>query len=66
LSIVYILIKLLCLGSWKLPFSGKKEGQKAELASDLRSGLRLAQPGGPTTRVSILPFYLKMEDDPAS
>jgi hypothetical protein len=33
---------------------------------DLLPGLRLAQPGGPTARVSILPFYLKMEEDPAS
>jgi hypothetical protein len=29
-------------------------------------GLRLAQPGGPTARVSVLPFYLKTEEDPAS
>jgi hypothetical protein len=28
--------------------------------------LRLAQPGGPTARVSALPFYLKKELDPAS
>jgi hypothetical protein len=28
--------------------------------------LRLAQPGGPTARVSVLPFYLKTEEDPAS
>jgi hypothetical protein len=25
-----------------------------------------AQPGGPTARVSVLPFYLKTEEDPAS
>jgi hypothetical protein len=31
------------------------------------TGLRLAQPGGPTARVSVLPpFYLKTEEDPAS
>jgi hypothetical protein len=30
-------------------------------------GLRLAQPGGPTARVSVLPlFYLKTKEDPAS
>jgi hypothetical protein len=28
--------------------------------------LRLAQPGGPTSRVSVLPFCLKTEEDPAS
>jgi hypothetical protein len=30
------------------------------------TGLRLAQPGGPTARVSVLSFYLKTEEDPAS
>jgi hypothetical protein len=30
------------------------------------SGLRLAQSGGPTARVSVPPFYLKTEEDPAS
>jgi hypothetical protein len=29
-------------------------------------GLRLAQPGGPTARDSVLPFYLKTEEDPTS
>jgi hypothetical protein len=29
-------------------------------------GLRLAQAGGPTARVSVLHFYLKTEEDPAS
>jgi hypothetical protein len=29
-------------------------------------GLRLAQPGGPTARVSILPIYMKTEEDQAS
>jgi hypothetical protein len=29
-------------------------------------GTRLAQPGGPTARVSVLPFYLKTEEDLAS
>jgi hypothetical protein len=31
-------------------------------------GLRLAQPGGPTARISVLPppFNLKTEEDPAS
>jgi hypothetical protein len=29
-------------------------------------GLRLAQPGGTTAMVSVLPFYLKTEEDPAS
>jgi hypothetical protein len=28
--------------------------------------LRLAQPEDPTARVSALPFYLKMEEDPSS
>jgi hypothetical protein len=31
-----------------------------------KTGLRLAQQGGPTSRVSVLPFYLKTEEDPAS
>jgi hypothetical protein len=31
-----------------------------------RPGLRLAQPGGPTARVSVLHLYLKTEEDPAS
>jgi hypothetical protein len=51
--------------------SGKKEGQKpyllgplVELAS-VDPGLRLAQPQSPTARVSVLPFYLKTEEDPA-
>jgi hypothetical protein len=35
-------------------------GPLVELASDL------AQPGGPTAGVSVLPFYLKTEEDPAS
>jgi hypothetical protein len=42
---------------WKLdllPSSGKKEG------------LRLAQPRGPTARVSALLFYLKTDEVPAS
>jgi hypothetical protein len=41
---------------WKLdllPSSGKKND-------------RNPQPGGPTARVSALPFYLKTEEDPAS
>jgi hypothetical protein len=42
------------------PSSGKKEGQKPG------PGLRLAQPGGPTAKVSVLPFYLKTEEDPVS
>jgi hypothetical protein len=29
-------------------------------------GLRLPQPGGPTARFSVLPFYLKTEEDPPS
>jgi hypothetical protein len=62
LSIVYISIKLR-FGSWIfLRLQVKKEGQKP-LAVDLR----LAQPGGPTARVFVLPFfYLKTEEDPAS
>jgi hypothetical protein len=32
----------------------------------LPSGLRLAQPWGPAARISVLTFYLKMEEDPAS
>jgi hypothetical protein len=45
-----------------LPSSGKK-GKTETLAVGL---LRLAQPGGTTARVSVLPFYLKTEEDPAS
>jgi hypothetical protein len=40
--------------------SGRKEGQNP----DLSPGLRLAQPGGPTA--SVLPLYLKTEEDPVS
>jgi hypothetical protein len=39
--------------------NGKTENLAVELASNLESrspGLRLAQPGGPTARVSVLPF----------
>jgi hypothetical protein len=28
--------------------------------------MRLAQPGGPTARAFVLPFYLNTEEDPAS
>jgi hypothetical protein len=38
-----------------LPSSGKK-GRTETLATDLDPGLRLAQPGGPTARVSVFPF----------
>jgi hypothetical protein len=52
LSIVYISIKLQCFGSWfffHLQVKGKRP-----------PGLRLAQPGGPTARVSVL--FLLTED----
>jgi hypothetical protein len=32
----------------------------------LSPGLKLAQPGGPASRVSVFTFYLKTEEDPAS
>jgi hypothetical protein len=61
LSIVYISIKLRC-GSWILfRLQIEEEGTLAvgPPASDLRPGLRLAQPGGPTARVSVLPILLE-------
>jgi hypothetical protein len=58
-SIAYISIKILqSFGSWI--FFRLKVKRKD------RPGLRLAQSGGPTARVSVLPFYLKTEEDPAS
>jgi hypothetical protein len=51
LSIVYILIKLLKFQKLDLlPSSGKKREARPE-------DLRLAQPGGPTARVSVLPLF---------
>jgi hypothetical protein len=53
-------MKLLRFGSWNFfLLQVKKEGQT-------RPGLRLAQPGDLTARVSVLSFYLKTEEDPAS
>jgi hypothetical protein len=59
LFIVYILIKLLRFGGWiffRLQVKRK----------DRNPGLNLAQPGGPTARIPVLPFYLKTEEDTAS
>jgi hypothetical protein len=60
LSIVCISIKLR-FGSWiffRLQVKRKDRNPSWP-------GLRLAQPGGPTARISVL-FYLKTEEDPAS
>jgi hypothetical protein len=59
LSTVHISIKLLRFGSW---FFFRLQVKR----KDSSPGLRLAQPEGPTARVFVLPFYLKMEEDPAS
>jgi hypothetical protein len=71
LSIVHISIKLQRFGSWiffRLQVKRKDRNPSCWapwLSSDLE-GLRLAQPGGPTARDSVLPLYLKTEEDPAS
>jgi hypothetical protein len=55
LSIVHILIKLLHFGSWIFFRLQVKRGRTETLV--VGPGLRLAQPGGPTTRVSVLPLF---------
>jgi hypothetical protein len=68
LSIVYILIKLPRFGSWIFFRLQVKRGMTETLAvGPPGPGLRLAQPGGPTIKVSCPPpLYLKTEEDPTS
>jgi hypothetical protein len=56
-----MLIKLLRFGSWI--FFRLQVKWKDRISGP---GLRLAQPGGPTARGSVLPFYPKTEEVPAS
>jgi hypothetical protein len=50
----------------RLYFNKTTTFRKLDLLPSSGPGLRLAQPGDPTARFPVLPFYLKTEEDPAS